>query len=1029
MASLFRDRAFGHSRRDSFSSSSPSAAGATVSSASPTSATSRFNSTATVNSLPPLPCPFGDLAPTLSDGDLRASAYEIFVSANRSSSARPLSYISNSNQCNSPAAAAAADNGNSSNTSQRSLTAAAASKMKKALGMRSSSSRRSTDSNNSGSRGKPKKPVSVGELMRIHMGVSETEDLRIRRGLLRISASQVGRRTESMILPLELLQQFKSSDFNDSEEYEAWQKRNLRMLEAGLLLHPYMPVEKGNLAAQRLKHIIHAALDRPIETGRNNESMQVLRATVLALANRSSDGALLESSHWADGFPLNLRLYEMLLEGCFDINDEGSIVEEVDELMELIKKTWGILGVNQMLHNLCFTWVLFNRYVATGQVENDLLRAADAQLAEVSKDAAITKDPIYSEILSSTLTAMLGWAEKRLLAYHETFDSGNIDSMQTVVSIGVSAAKVLVEDISSEYRRRRKNEVDVALSRIETYIRSSLRTAFAQASRRTIHLKKCAMETAETVFTFIMEMADSNRRSSRNQLNPLPVLAILAKDVSTLVTKEKAMFSPILKQWHPFAAGVAVATLHGCYGNELKQFISGISELTPDAVQVLRAADKLEKDLVQIAVEDSVDSDDGGKAVIREMLPYEAEGAMANLVKTWLKTRIDRIKEWIDRYLQQETWDPHANHEACGSSAVEVLRLVDETLDAFFELPIPMHPALLPDIISNLDKCLQYYANKSKAGCGSKDTYIPSLPTLTRCSVGTRLPWKKKEKPATASNPQIASVNGDTAVGSAIQLCVRINSLHKIRSEVDNIEKRIITLLRNSESAKVEDFSNGLAKRFELAPAACIEVVQQLSEGISYKIIFSDLRNLLLDSLYVDDPSSRRIEPFLRELERYLTVVSDTVHSRVRTRIIADLMRASFDGFLTVLLAGGPRRAFCLRDSQIVAEDFDSLKDLFFANGDGLPDDVIHKFSATARDVIPLFGWDTERLIEQYRSLLAAATSGGSSSKSRISTTPLPPSSGQWSSRDPNTLLRVLCYRNDETASKFLKKTYNLPKR
>ncbi|KAF5808499.1 hypothetical protein HanXRQr2_Chr04g0146081 [Helianthus annuus] len=46
--------------------------------------------------------------------------------------------------------------------------------------------------------------------------------------------------------------------------------------------------------------------------------------------------------------------------------------------------------------------------------------------------------------------------------------------------IWVSAAKILVEDISNEYRRRRKNDTDVARSRTDTYIRSSLRTAFAQ---------------------------------------------------------------------------------------------------------------------------------------------------------------------------------------------------------------------------------------------------------------------------------------------------------------------------------------------------------------------------------------------------------------------------------------------------------------------------------------------------------------------------------------------------------------------
>jgi hypothetical protein len=156
-----------------------------------------------------------------------------------------------------------------------------------------------------------------------------------------------------------------------------------------------------------------------------------------------------------------------------------------------------------------------------------------------------------------------------------------------------------------------------------------------------------------------MEKADSSRRASRNQPNALPLLAILAKDVGTLAINEKLIFSPIFKRWHPLAAGLAVATLHACYGNELKQFISGITELSPDAVQVLRAADQLEKDLVQIAVEDSVDSDDGGKAIIREMPPYEAEGAIANLVKIWIKTRIDRLKDWVDRNLQQEVCIHH----------------------------------------------------------------------------------------------------------------------------------------------------------------------------------------------------------------------------------------------------------------------------------------------------------------------------------------------------------------------------------
>ncbi|KAF5456472.1 hypothetical protein F2P56_025955 [Juglans regia] len=941
-----------------------------------------------------LPSPLGLLASQLTDSDLRLTAYEIFVAACRTSSGKPLTYIPNSDSPTHPSP--------SSPGLQRSLTSTAASKVKKAFGLKSPSKK---SPGSSSGQGKPRRSLTVGELMMTQMGVSEAMDSRVRRALLRIAAGQVGRRIESVVVPLELLQQLKLSDFPDQQEYDAWQKRTLKVLEAGLLLHPHTPLDKSVSTAHRLQQIIRGALDRPIETGKNNESMQVLRSAVMTLASRSSDGSLYDSCHWADGFPLNLRLYEMLLEACFDANDESSIIDEVDELMEHIKKTWGILGMNQMFHNICFTWVLFHRFVATGQVEMDLLYAADSQLAEVAKDAKTTKDPEYSKTLSSTLSSILGWAEKRLLAYHDTFDSGNIDTMQGIVSLGVSAAKILVEDISNEYRRRRKGEVDVARNRIDTYIRSSLRTAFAQR----------------------MEKADSSRRASKNQPNPLPVLAILAKDVGDLAVNEKQVFSSILKRWHPFAAGVAVATLHACYGNEIKQFISGIMELTPDAVQVLRAADKLEKDLVQIAVEDSVDSDDGGKAIIREMPPYEAESAIANLVKGWIKTRLDGLKEWIDRNLQQEVWNPRANQEGYAPSAIEVLRILDENLDAFFQLPIPMHPALLPDLMAGLDRCLKYYITKAKSGCGSRNTFIPTMPALTRCTADSKFQHfgKKKEKPPNSlkRNPLVATMNGDNSFGT-LQLCVRINTLQRIWSELDVMEKRIITRLKNSESAHAEDFSNSSGKKFELSPAACVEGTQQLCEAVAYRIVFRDLSHVLWDGLYVRDPSSSRIDSFLQELEKNLMIISDTVHERVRTQIITNIMTASFDGFLLVLLAGGPSRAFSQQDSQIIEDDFKSLKDLFWANGDGLPSELIDEFSTAVRGVLPLLRTDTESLIQRFRRVTLETY--GSSARYRL---PLPPTSGQWNPTEPNTLLRILCYRNDETASNFLKKTYNLPKK
>ncbi|CAB4285983.1 unnamed protein product [Prunus armeniaca] len=86
-----------------------------------------------------------------------------------------------------------ANSPNSSPALQRSLTFVAASRMKKALGLKSpgSGSKKSLGSGGSGlGPRKPKRVMTVGELMRIQMGISDAMDSRVRRALLGISAAQ-----------------------------------------------------------------------------------------------------------------------------------------------------------------------------------------------------------------------------------------------------------------------------------------------------------------------------------------------------------------------------------------------------------------------------------------------------------------------------------------------------------------------------------------------------------------------------------------------------------------------------------------------------------------------------------------------------------------------------------------------------------------------------------------------------------------------------------------------------------------------
>lgn len=127
------------------------------------------------------------------------------------------------------------------------------------------------------------------------------------------------------------------------------------------------------------------------------------------------------------------------------------------------------------------------------------------------------------------------------------------------------------------------------------------------------------------------------------------MLIKLASETEELARKEKDIFSDVLKKWHPIAAGVAAVTLHTCYGTLLKQYLTGASSFKNETVLVLQRAGKLEKTLVQMAVEDSVECEDGGKAIVREMVPFEVDSIIVKLLKQWIQERLKTGKEHLQR--------------------------------------------------------------------------------------------------------------------------------------------------------------------------------------------------------------------------------------------------------------------------------------------------------------------------------------------------------------------------------------------
>lgn len=150
---------------------------------------------------------------------------------------------------------------------------------------------------------------------------------------------------------------------------------------------------------------------------------------------------------------------------------------------------------------------------------------------------------------------------------------------------------------------------------------------------------------------------------------------------------------------------------------------------------------------------------------------------------------------------------------------------------------------------------------------------------------------------------------------------------------------------------------------------------------------------------------------------------------RAQPLAMKEVMKASFDAFLMVLVAGGTSRVFNRSDHVMIQEDFESLNKVFCTCGEGLvSENVVEREAAVVEGVIELIGLNTEQLMEDF-SIASCETSGIGMMSISGQKLPMPPTTGRWHRSDPNTILRVLCHRNDRAANYFLKRNFQLAKR
>lgn len=832
---------------------------------------------------------------------------------------------------------------------------------------------------------------------------------------------QSQRKVESLVLPLELLRHVKASDFSNAGEHRAWQLRQLRILEAGLVSHPSVPLDRNHPAAActliRDTLLIHQTTTRSPSLGL--DVLRALSAAATVLSWRSVDAC-----RWADGYPLNVHLYMSLLRAVFDARDETAVLDEVDELLELITRTWSVLGFNRMAHDVCFAWLLLDRYVSTGQVEPELLGAVLRMLEQVSDDAEklqqddeLLLEPWHLRISAATLASMHSWAEGKLLDYHQAFAGSSY--MEDLVSLAVLAATMRgALDAVDAGSSAAAGSPSSACEQVERYIKSSVRRAFTRVHET---------GTGGTMDSMVVEVDE----------DPCETLMYVAAQTKELARAEKEVYGNVLRRWHPCPTAVAAAALHGCFGALVKRYVSSCG-LSGESVRALHAASKLDKSLQQMAAEDEPAGAGAGHGIYRQvtgtMAPLDVDATISGLAKGWMDERLTMGAECVRRARDSESWNPRSKAEPYAQSAVDLMKLAKVTVDELLQ-KVPSgscREELLQRLVDGIDHLVHQYALLvASTGSLPSAALVPPLPPLTRCNQDSKLGqlWRCQlqvgaiscggvdDVATTSSRP--SRPRGDTAMSRGTQrLYVRLNTLHYLLAVLHSIDRAIAAAASPQQQRRHHRRSSSFDQK--ALDAACLHV----SELAAYRLVFLDSAHVLHQSLYQGGVQQASIRPALRVLKQSLAFLSGVLTDRAQPLAARQVMGASVEAFLTVILAGGSGRAFTRADYGAVAEDFASLKRLFCAFN-GLPEEAVEREAAQAEGVLALMALPTDKLIHE---LLAHYTTAPRPDD-HDDQLPLPPTTRRWSRSDANTVLRVLCYRDDEAASRFLKKAFHLPKR
>eukprot|EP00899_Mesostigma_viride_P012693 jgi/Mesvir1/21424/Mv20896-RA.1 len=848
------------------------------------------------------------------------------------------------------------------------------------------------------------------------------------------------------------------------------------------------------------------------EEPRYLRAMATLRAYVTDISEAGSPDVGLAPTGWHFRYPLSMQLYETLLRSIFDVleEEEGKLIEEVPTVLEALSTTWGALHVTKVTHALTHAWVLFRQYQATRELGLGLLTASCEMLKletwELWQRMCVYHDPARGASTSdeekadmaamlrwgrAVLAPMRRWAAHQLANYHATFPRDPRDvRFRCITSLLHQAARMLSCCQGGEFSRSEQwARADVA-----SVVKSSITRALAasRADLKAMEGSSVGSATTHALTHLAGRARDVLRIEETFYLPALTAVLPEARDVAVLAAHDalrvdvdayldsappitpwtlaamadvKKLESELLRSISPRAPTGSHHGASKAAGSQSRGSGGGASSSKNSGAPAPTVVGLLPLD---VAENDPL-------APLVAFRSYSVEERILPQFYLWVNEKVLSLREWVKRAVMSEDWKPLSTQHRHAPSVIEVLQLSNEALDMFFDAGMALPVSLLRALTEGIDGALQLYCEQTIQSLGDFEALAPPLPKLTRYKkdLAEKIEIKtlekesrKLERASRTGSPLVEEVSmeemmerGRIAALTPQVLSTRLNSLDFLLRNLGSLEELIVHRYKAThEDSEDDEESNGarpgidvsswLTGLFDGTRQVCVASVSNLCMFIGLKIVFFDLRGPFLEDLYRRSVAENRLAAVQGRLDTLLGELCELVEPSLANQVAEGLLYASIEGWLRVLLDGGPLRLFTPADVEMLEEDLEVLKDMFLADGQGLHARKVDELMTRAHCFLSLFQLDTDILIANFKAAEKKGSGngemmgGGGRSKWKMSSHlglmlgreyHAPPQgaaivSGAESITSSEVLLRVLCHRADRMASKFLKFRFKIAK-